>query len=126
MARVLLVDDEVDFIEFVKPCLEQAGIDVDIAMSGREALESVKKQRPDVVVTDIVMPEMDGVELVKEISRFDDSILMITVTGYPAWDDKLNSIRDSIKVSLLKPIRLDDVLSSVDICLAVVNKPAAK
>ena len=121
--KVLLVDDEKDFVEFVRPTLEQAGMEVTVAYSGKEALAAIQNDKPHVVVTDIVMPEMNGIELIEEISRTEPDILVITVTGYADWDEKLHAIKDVVKVSLLKPIRLDDVLSSVDICLAV-SKPA--
>ena len=120
-ARVLLVDDEPDFVDYIRSAVEESGVTVDVAYNGLEALAAIADSRPDVVVTDVVMPKMDGIELVKEINKIDDSIMVITVTGYPDWNDKVASIKESVRLSFLKPIRIEDVISGVEICLTVAK-----
>ena len=52
------------------------------------------------------------------------STMIITVTGYPDWEDKIEAIKESVQISLLKPVQIDDVVSSIDICLSL-NKTAS-
>lgn len=120
---VLVVDDECDFTDFLTEHLETAGLAVKSANTGHAALTQIKKERPDIVITDMVMPEMDGIEFAKNVIAIDPTINMISITGYPDWNQKLKDISDSIKVTLLKPIKMDDVIASIDICLAMAQKP---
>jgi two-component system alkaline phosphatase synthesis response regulator PhoP len=60
--RILLVDDDPDFVEAVKTVVTNGGYDVDVAYDGKEALEKVAKQKPDLVILDVMMPVMNGHE----------------------------------------------------------------
>ena len=125
MPKVLVVDDEPDFIEFLRPSLEGMGLEVLMAESGEDAIDVYKKENPDLLVTDIVMPQMNGIELISELTKDNQDLPVITISGYPDWDDQLRAIAEMINVSLLKPIRIDDVVACVDICLNS-SKPAKK
>jgi DNA-binding response OmpR family regulator len=65
--KVLVVDDEGDIVQFVRLCLEREGFEVSTACSGRDALNHVAFDRPDLIVLDWTMPGMDGVEVVKQL-----------------------------------------------------------
>lgn len=58
--RVLLVDDDVDFVEITKRQLEKGGFEVDIAYDGQECIEKVEKNRPDLIILDVIMPNLNG------------------------------------------------------------------
>ncbi|MBI5526134.1 MAG: response regulator [Deltaproteobacteria bacterium] len=60
--RILLVDDDPDFVEAVKAVVTNGGYDVDVAYDGKEALEKAAKQKPDLVILDVMMPVMNGHE----------------------------------------------------------------
>lgn len=81
MARLLVVDDEVDVREFVANFFRRRSVEVTTASRGKEALEIIEKQRPDLVLLDIRMPEMDGIEILTEIRKRDEKIKVIMVTG---------------------------------------------
>ena len=77
--KMLVVDDEVDFVELMKMRLEANGYEVIIANNGKDALERVKKDKPDGVLLDIMMPEMDGLTVLKKI-RSENAQLPIFIT----------------------------------------------
>ncbi len=122
MVKVLLVDDEPDFIEFIRPMVEELGLQVLLANSGRKALKIFDLESPDILVTDIVMPIMNGVELIEAVSEKEKVPTIITISGHPDWDEKLKKVAASISVSLLKPTRVGDLLDSIDICLTLIEQ----
>jgi CheY-like chemotaxis protein len=91
LSTVLIVDDEEHLRELYLAELSEEGYEVLLASNGREALEVLKDRRPDVVVLDIRMPEMDGIEaLGKLVSRF-KSIPVILHTAYSSYRDDYRS-----------------------------------
>ena len=83
--KILMVDDEADFCTLVQCSLQKAGFDVEVAYDGTEGLEMVKANPPDAIILDVMMPEMDGHALCKELkSDMQYShipIIMLTVAG---------------------------------------------
>jgi len=80
--RVLVVDDEARMVRFVRMNLELEGYEVSEASNGIEALEKVRSELPDLVLLDVMMPEMDGFEILAELRRFSNvPVIMLTVKG---------------------------------------------
>lgn len=67
MNKILLVDDEIEITEINKRYLEQGGYDIDIANDGKEALEKYTRNKYSLIITDIMMPNMDGYDLISEV-----------------------------------------------------------
>ena len=80
--KILVVDDEIDFCEMMKMRLEASGYEVIIANNGKEALERVKKDKPDAVLLDIMMPEIDGLTVLKAIRATDSKLPVFMVTAF--------------------------------------------
>ncbi len=81
MARILVVDDEPEVGIMLKKFLTKKGHDVYTALNGEEALEVVKKERPHIVLLDIIMPKMDGIECLKRIKEIDKEVGVIMITA---------------------------------------------
>src|SRR5216117_2533772 len=85
MERVLIVDDDPDILRLVSYNLTQAGFDVATAATGRKALESVQKRQPDLIILDLMLPDIDGMEVCRTLRQRDDSrripIIMLTARG---------------------------------------------
>ncbi len=81
--KILVVDDEKDFIDAVRSLLEERGYSIDYANDGIGALEIVKKDIPDLILLDIVMPNMDGITLLKKLKQKNETkdipVIMLTV-----------------------------------------------
>ena len=80
---VLIVDDEIDYLGLMKERIESWGYAVIAATSGKEALGMIKEKKPDIVILDYLMPNMDGTETLKQIRKFDKKLLVIMFTAHP-------------------------------------------
>ncbi|GAP94124.1 response regulator [Leptolyngbya sp. NIES-2104] len=86
--RILVVDDIEDNSFLLQTVLEQEGYDVQIASSGREALDKVERQQPDLILLDVMMPEMNGFEVTQRIRQNDrlPFIPILLITGYDQFN----------------------------------------
>lgn len=81
MARILVVDDEPEVCNMLKKFLTKKGHEVYTALNGEDALSVVKEERPHVVLLDIIMPKMDGIECLKQIRELDKEVGVIMITA---------------------------------------------
>jgi two-component system alkaline phosphatase synthesis response regulator PhoP len=118
--RILLVDDEPDFCSIVQGQLEKEGFDVEVAYDGVEGIEKVKANRPDAIILDVMMPEMDGYEACKKL-KGDDNYADIPILMLTAVADKVSSTRyshyDGMSMEaddyLPKPASAEDITQSI-------------
>ncbi len=101
--RVLIVDDEKDFVEMFSLRLTEAGEKVSTAYGGRECLEVLAQEAIDVVVLDIKMPGMDGIETLKEIKRRHPIVEVILLTGHGTIETAVEGMKLGAFDYLLKP-----------------------
>ena len=87
--KVLIVDDEPDTLELVKLVLESGGFKTELAMSGEEALNLIAASRPDLVLLDIMMPDMDGWDVFRKIKEKDSKIPVAILTAKSQNIDRL-------------------------------------
>jgi DNA-binding NtrC family response regulator len=113
-AKILLVDDEARFVETLSKRLADRGFDVEGAFSGPEALELLRVRSFDVVLLDVWMPGMDGLEVLKEIRRLHPSVRVVLVSGNASITAAVEGIRLEATDYLLKPVDIDDVLAKVE------------
>ncbi len=116
-ARVLCIDDEPGVIELVSLILRSQNIQVDGAHSGREGLEAMRHNLPDAVLLDVMMPEMDGWEVYKQM-RTDDKLKGIPVIIVTARNSSFEEIiareRAGVSDYVTKPFLPDDLRHSLD------------
>ncbi|MCF8087737.1 MAG: response regulator [Desulfotignum sp.] len=105
--QVLIVDDEVRFARNVSRLLDTGPFDVSVAHNGLDALDVVHKTRPDVVVLDIRMPEMDGIETLLAMKNLDPEIQVIILTGHADVETGILAIRDGAFDYLFKPCDME-------------------
>jgi DNA-binding NtrC family response regulator len=105
--RVLLVDDERDFLEAVTPGLERRGFAVSRAGNGSDALEMIRGEAFDVVVLDVKMPGLDGVSVFHEIQRCAPQLPVVILTGHGSVQQAFETSREGIYDYLSKPCDVD-------------------
>ena len=81
MKRILLIDDEPHILLMLKKMLERLGFEIDLATNGVEGIELMKKSSPDLVITDIIMPEKEGLETIREMLRIRADLKIIAMSG---------------------------------------------
>ena len=81
MAKILVFDDEPSILLMLKKMLEKAGHEVEIALNGSDGMELFKKNKPDLLITDIIMPNKDGLEVVLELRKKYPELKIIAISG---------------------------------------------
>lgn len=108
--RVLLVDDETEFLETLVKRLKKRKLDVSSAESGQEALQVLQQNPVDVVVLDVRMPDMDGLETLKEIKRIKPNVEVIMLTGHANVEVAIQGMELGAFDYLMKPMDIDELL----------------
>ena len=103
MNKILLVDDEIEITEINKRYLEQGGYDVDIANDGKEALEKYKRNKYSLIITDIMMPNMDGYDLISEVQYLDTEQPFLFITAKTTEPDKIYALSLGADDHIVKP-----------------------
>ncbi|MDM0037648.1 ATP-binding protein [Variovorax sp. J22R193] len=116
-ARILLVDDNVDAGVMLSMLLEMSGYEVEVAQDGASALVAFARQRSQIVVCDIGLPDMNGYEVAKRLRRSctagDSSPLLIALTGYESPEDRKRALAAGFDHHLAKPVDLEDLLKVI-------------
>ncbi|MEW5737246.1 MAG: response regulator [Thermodesulfobacteriota bacterium] len=126
MARVLVVDDEKSIRVTTSAFLKKAGHEVDCAQDADEAIELLMQRSHDVVVTDIVMPRISGIELLSAIRHASPSVRVIVMTGYPTLDTAKSALTSGANDYLYKPFTKDDIIRAVGKASAEKEKEEQK
>ncbi len=111
--RILIVDDEVTITNVLSRRLLKEGYSCETAHNGREALTLFYRETFSLIISDIKMPEMDGIELLKQVKSIHPAMMMIMVTAYPEIDMAVEAMRLGAYDFLIKPVDLDLVVFSV-------------
>jgi CheY-like chemotaxis protein len=114
--RVLVVDDDADCREVLAMALERSGALVDTAESASDAMIAFQKQRPQVLLLDLGLPDEDGFRLLRrlrELASDGDPIPAIALTGYGSPEDREQTYIQGFQAHLVKPVALADMLESV-------------
>lgn len=111
--NILVVDDEKTVCNSCKKILTQEGYNVEVALSGEEALNKVKGNGFDVVIADWKMPEIDGIEVARRIKKENPDIAVIMITGYPSVESSIKAIRSGVSDYVPKPFTPDELTDAM-------------
>ena len=109
MTRILIVDDELSMREFLKILLEKEGYAVTAAADGITALATFKDQEIDLVITDIRMPGMNGLELLTELKQQAAHLPVIMITAFASPDDAVLAMKNGAFDYITKPFNVDEI-----------------
>jgi CheY-like chemotaxis protein len=120
--KILVVDDQPVNVQLLKRKLEREGIQVVAAYTGNEALEVVTKEKPDLILLDVMMPDMDGMEVCQRLQELEEtrSIPVIFITARSSKESKLEGLAVGAVDYITKPIDLDETLARVQTQLRFV------
>jgi DNA-binding NtrC family response regulator len=122
-ATLLIVDDEIEIRQMLSRNFRLKGFDVELAGNGVEALAVLAEKRIDVVISDIMMPEMDGVCLLRNIRQQYPMIRVIMITGYVTLENALACMRVGAQTCVFKPFTdLGELDAEVDCALDSLRK----
>ncbi len=109
----MAVDDDPNILAMFKRALEGVGLEVTAASSGEQAVEQLGVRRFDVILSDIAMPGMGGIELLKRVRAVDPDVPLILITGSPLLETAMKAVEFGAFRYLLKPVRLDELRNMV-------------
>lgn len=109
LGRVMVVDDEENIREVLSNYLEGMGYDVVTATDGQDALNKFRKDEFDLIVSDLLMPSIDGLELLKRIREIDKEVIFLMITGYPSIETAVEAIKKGAYDYITKPFHMEDV-----------------
>jgi CheY-like chemotaxis protein len=116
-ARILAVDDEAIVLDSFRKILVSAGYAIDTVESGREALGLVQRNKYDFVFTDLKMPEMDGLDVVKGVKHFSPESDVVVITGYATIESAVNAMKYGAMDYVQKPFTEDELVDFTRKCL---------
>ncbi len=112
--KILIVDDEVDALELMQDLFDSKGYYSVTAKNGLEALNKIRESEPDIIISDIRMPEMDGMQLLEVVSNSYSQIPVIMVTAHGTVETAVDAMKMGAKDYILKPLSLDEILIKVE------------
>ena len=110
MDKLLLIDDEPDILRVLSMSLKADGYDVVSAQNGSEGIAAFEKERPDIVITDIKMPGMDGIEVLKRVKERNPDAEVIIITGHGDIENAIEALKHGASDFINKPVR-DEALA---------------
>jgi DNA-binding NtrC family response regulator len=112
--KILIVDDEERFRNTMRKLLSIEDYDASVAGSGSEALDALRENSYDLVILDVRMPEVSGVQVLSEIKKLDPTIEVIIMTGYASVDTAKEIMKLGAYDYLLKPYAISELLEKID------------
>ena len=113
MKKILIIEDEKEIRDGLSEVLEDAGYLVDSAENGQQGLEKIGKKDFDVIVTDLIMPVVGGMEVLREIKRVKPNTRVILITAFATIDNAVEAMKAGASDYITKPFRIDEVQTKI-------------
>ncbi len=107
--KILVIDDEKDIGWLFSKILHEEGYDVFISLNGQDGISTIKKEKPDLVILDLKMPGMDGIETLRKIRGFDKNLFVIVLTGYETVTSAIEAMKLGAYDYLSKPVNIEKI-----------------
>ncbi len=112
--HILLVDDDEVLTEFLGVLLRGKGYEVTVAKSGKGALRKLKDNFYAVILIDIKLPDIDGIELISKMPRAEPDMRKVVLTGNPSFDNVQKALKAGAHDYLVKPAKLDEIIKTIE------------
>jgi DNA-binding NtrC family response regulator len=111
--RILLVDDEIGYVNVLANRLSKRNILAAKAFSGTEAIQALRKEDFDVIILDLKLEDMDGIEVLKILKKMDPTVNVIMLTGHGSEEAAKDGIKEGAYDYLTKPCELDELIKKI-------------
>jgi FixJ family two-component response regulator/glycine cleavage system H lipoate-binding protein len=120
--RILVIDDEQIILDSIRRILKnQPNYEIDTALSAEIALSRLPEFKPQIILTDLMMPEIDGLELLKKVKEIDEKVLVIMITGYATINTALQAMQLGAFDYIAKPFTREELLKVIERAASVVQ-----
>ena len=113
MVRILIVDDDPQICETLAEILSDEGFEVEYALSGEEALQKIDTGSYDVVITDLLMPKVDGMEILTHVKRVKPKTQVIMITAFATIENAVEAMKRGASDYIAKPFKINEIQSSI-------------
>ncbi len=114
LLNILIAEDEKNIGDLLTELLAQEDRDITLVHNGLEAVERLRQKKFDLLITDLMMPEVDGMEVLHEAKKLYPEIMVIIITGYASLETAIRAVKEGAYDYLRKPFRLEELKISVD------------
>ena len=111
--KIFVIDDEAPIRDTMKAALEEQGYQVACFGNAVDGLESIAKTNPELIVTDLIMPGLNGLELIHRTKQLNPEINVVVVTGHASLESAIGAIRQGASDYLVKPFKIAELLNAV-------------
>ena len=112
--RILVIDDDKSILRTFTRILQKNGYDIEVAETGKEALEKSKKKRYDLALIDIRLPDMDGTDLLIKLQKTMEDAVKIMITGFPSLETGVKALDEGADAYLVKPVKPEELIALID------------
>ena len=112
--RVLVIDDDKSILRTFTRILQKNGYEVDVAETGKEALEKSQGQSYDLALIDIRLPDMDGTDLLIKMQKIIPDAAKIMITGFPSLETGIKALDEGADAYLVKPVKPEELLALIE------------
>jgi CheY-like chemotaxis protein len=114
MKKILICEDEIDVRETLTKLLTRIDYEVYSVDNGKDAIDKARELKPDLILLDIRMPKIDGLEVAKEVRKFNNSVKMVIVTAFASEEIRKEASRYEISDYLVKPIPSEIIVKKIE------------
>ena len=112
--RILVIDDDKSILRTFTRILQKNGYDIEVAETGKEAIEKSKKNRYDLALIDIRLPDMDGTDLLIKLQKTMEDAVKIMITGFPSLETGVKALDEGADAYLVKPVKPEELIALID------------
>jgi DNA-binding response OmpR family regulator len=120
-ARILIVDDDANLIEGLRWYLEAEGFEIMTALDGEAAIETFRKEQPDMLILDVMMPKMDGIKVCEVISSESDALIMM-LSARDSEIDKVRALKLGADDYVTKPFNISELVARIQVLIRRRNR----
>jgi DNA-binding response OmpR family regulator len=112
--RILVIDDDKSILRTFTRILQKNGYEIDVAETGKEAIEKTETNRYDLALIDIRLPDMDGTDLLVKIQKTMRDAVKIMITGFPSLENGVKALDEGADAYLVKPVKPEELLALIE------------